>query len=43
MTKRLYFLIEDGELLEKYNKIGNKVGNVLKKYLITNHSTIKNI
>ena len=43
MTKRVYFLIEDGELLEKYNKIGNKVGSILKKYLIANHFTIKNI
>ena len=43
MSKRVYFLIEDGELLEKYNKFGNKVGNILKKYLIANHSTIKNI
>ena len=43
MTKLVYFWIEDGEFLEKYNKIGNKVGNILKTYLITNHSTIKNI
>ena len=41
-TKWKYFLIEDDDLLEKYNNIWDKVGADIKK-LITSLSTIKNI
>ena len=30
-TKRMYFLIEDDELLEKYNTIWDKVSTEIKK------------
>ena len=42
-TKWMYFLIEDDELLEKYNTIWDKVSADIKKNLIANLSTIKNI
>ena len=31
-TKQMYFLIEDDDLLEKYNTIWDKVSAVIKKY-----------
>ena len=42
-TKWMYFLIEDGELFKRYNRIGNKVRSIvlLKNNLIENQSTIK--
>ena len=42
-TKWMYFLNEDGELLNKYNKIWNKIRKSIKKGLIVSQSTIKNI
>ena len=39
-TKWMYFLIEDDELLEKYNTIWNKVSADIKKNLIASLSTI---
>ena len=38
-TKWMYFLIEDGELFKRYNRIGNKVRSIvlLKNNLIENH------
>ena len=42
-TKWMYFLIEDGDLLEKYNTIWDKVSADINLELITNFSTIKNI
>ena len=36
------FLIEDDDLLEKYNTIWDKVSADIKKNLITSLSTIKN-
>ena len=36
-------LIKDDELLEKYNKILEKVKNCLRKKLIVNQYTMKNI
>ena len=38
----MYFLIEDEELLKKWNSIWKKVSNSMKKNLIANRSTIKN-
>ena len=40
-TKWMYFLIEDNDLLERYNTIWDKV-LISKKNLIANLSTIKN-
>ena len=43
-TKYISFLIKDDELLEKYNKIWDKVSNSIKKNdLIVNQHTMKNI
>ena len=42
-TKKMFFLIKNDELLEKYKKIRNKVKKVSKEDLITNQSTMKNI
>ena len=43
-TKYISFLIKDDELLEKYNKIWDKVSNSIKKnYLIVNQHTMRNI
>ena len=41
--KWIYFLIEDGDLLEKHNTICNKFSVDIKKNLIKSLSTIKNI
>ena len=41
-TKWMYFLIEDDDLLEKYNTIWDKVKTDTKKNLIASLSTIKN-
>ena len=41
-TKRMYFLTEDDELLEKYNTIWDKISADKKKNLIASLSTIKN-
>ena len=41
-TKWMYFLIEDDELLEKYNTVWDKVSSDIKKKLIASLSTIKN-
>ena len=40
--KWMYFLIEDDDLLEKYNTIWGKVGADIKKKLIASLSIIKN-
>ena len=40
-TKWIYFLIEDDDLLEKYNTIWDKVSGDIKKNLILNLVTIK--
>ena len=37
------FFIKDDELLEKYNEIWGKVKDSLKKSLIVNQYTVKNI
>ena len=42
-TKYIYFLLEDDELLEKYNEIWEKLKIVSKKNLIVNQYTMKNI
>ena len=42
-TKFMSFLVKDYELLQKYNKIWDKVSNIIKKDLIVNLYTIKNI
>ena len=42
-TKYMSFLKKDGELLKKYNEIWEKVKNSLKKDLILNQYTMKNI
>ena len=42
-TKWMYFLIEDDDILEKYNTIWNKVSADIKKNLIVSLSTIKNL
>lgn len=34
-TKCIYFLIEDAELLEKYNKIWSRVSNFIRKYFVS--------
>ena len=36
-TNCIYFLIEDDNLLEKYNSIWDKVSNDIKKTLIATH------
>ena len=41
-TKWMYFLTEDGDLLEKYNTIWDKVSTDIKKNLIVSLSKIKN-
>ena len=38
----MYFLIEDGGLLEKYNIIQNKVGADIRREFDSKLSTIKN-
>ena len=40
-TKWMYFLIEDDDLLEKYNFIWDKVSTDIKKNLIASLSIIK--
>ena len=40
-TKWMYFLIEDDDLLEKYNIIWDKVSAHIKKNLIASLSIIK--
>ena len=40
-TKQIYFLIEDDELLKKYNTIQDKVSADIKKNLIANLAMIK--
>ena len=42
-TKYISFLIKNDEFLEKYNDIWEKVQNILKKKLIVNQYTMKNI
>ena len=42
-TKYMSFLIKDNELLEKYNEIWEKVKNSVKRKLIMNLYTMKNI
>ena len=42
-TKYIYFLLEDDELLEKYNEIWEKLKIVSKKNLIVNQYAVKNI
>ena len=42
-TKWMYFLIEDDDLLEKYNTIWDIVSIDIKKNLIASLSTMKNI
>ena len=42
-TKYISLLIKDDEFLEKYNEIWEKVKNILKKKLIVNQYTMKNI
>ena len=37
------FYVNDDELLKKYNKIWEKVKNILKKILVVNQYTMKNI
>ena len=41
-TKWMYFLIEDDELLEKYDTIWDKVSADIEKNLIASLSAIKN-
>ena len=41
-TKRMYFLIEDDDLLKKCNTICDKVSTDIKKNLIASLYTIKN-
>ena len=41
-TKWMYFLIEDDDLLKKYNTIWDKVSADIKQNLIARLSTIKN-
>ena len=40
-TKGMYFLIENDDLLEKYNTIWDKVSDDIKKNLIASLSIIK--
>ena len=40
-TKWMYFLIEDNDLLEKYNTIWDKVSADTKKNLVATLSTLK--
>ena len=42
-TKYMSLLIKDDDLLEKYNEIWEKVKNSIKKNLIVNLCTVKNI
>ena len=41
-TKWIYFLVEDDDLLRKYNTILNKASPDVKKNFIASLSTIKN-
>ena len=41
-TKCMSFLIKDEKLSEKYNEIGKKVSNIIKKKLVVNLYTMKN-
>ena len=41
-TNSMYFLIEDDDLLEKYNTTWNKVSADIKKNVIASLSIIKN-
>ena len=41
-TKWMYFLIEDDDLLEKYNTIWDKVSDDIKKTLMASLSAINN-
>ena len=41
-TKWMYFLIEDDDLLEKYNNIWDKVSADIKKNLMASLSAINN-
>ena len=38
-SKWMYYLIEDDNLLKKYNEIWNKVSNIIKKNLIAKPTT----
>ena len=42
-TKWMYFLIENDDLLKKYNTIWDKVSADIKRNLIASLSTIKNL
>ena len=42
MKLSIFYVIDD-ELLKKYNKIWEKVKNILKKILVVNQYTMKNI
>ena len=39
----MYFLVKDNELLEKYNETWKTVRNSIKKNLIVNLYTMKNV
>ena len=41
-TKCMSFLIKDEKLSEKYNEIGKKVSNIIKKKLVVNLYAMKN-
>ena len=41
--KCMFFVEKNGELLEKYDEILHNVGNTIKKNLIMNLFTMKNI
>ena len=42
-TKYMFFFIKDDELLKRYNEIWEKAKNSIKKNLIVNQYTMKNI
>ena len=42
-TKYMLFFIKDDELLKRYNEIWEKTKNNIKKNLIVNQYTMKNI
>ena len=41
--RRMYFLIKEENVFDKCNEIWEKVSNIIKKQLIGNFCTIKNI
>ena len=42
-TKRMYFMIKEEKMLDKYVRIWEKFSNIIKKIIIVNFYIIRNI